>query len=315
MKSNNFLVPIIFFLVSFSSLTSQNDTSQPIVTLEKSQSQFLNSLETTSWSDGTHFSGRVAFISNQPIGKRDFEYLARHNEDFRIISLWKRQIPTLETYSHTNSPRLFLFVTRVLNSNTVKQKRSMIQIHSTDFEMLKSIGTTTVVIDEPYSSVVTQNRNENGFTREIIKLDASLVYGYFVDIIEPISSDKNRASFQDIASALKKRNLAYIESDSRFRFSNSKYGTSYIKFRDGYINISAKNFGASALVIPFEYSNCLEVKNREVLTNLKAIYPVNLVQTLILFRDSVEIELRYRTNPFLNPLCRFRDYLGFRKLL
>jgi hypothetical protein len=68
--------------------------------------------------------------------------------------------------------------------------------------------------------------------------------------------------------------------------------------------VQATSQGDSLLVLPFDYSHCLRIKNTRGGAEL---VPVNLHQTGLLFKASVEAEVTYRFGLFDESECRRDD--------
>ena len=70
------------------------------------------------------------------------------------------------------------------------------------------------------------------------------------------------------------------------------------------LHVKATSSGTSLLVLPFEYSHCLRLKETGSTARL---IPVNLQQTGLLFDGSADVEIDYRFGPLANPTCRGDD--------
>jgi hypothetical protein len=70
------------------------------------------------------------------------------------------------------------------------------------------------------------------------------------------------------------------------------------------LHVKATSPGISLLVLPFEYSHCLRLKETGSTARL---IPVNLQQTGLLFDGSADVEIDYRFGPLANPTCRAND--------
>jgi hypothetical protein len=70
------------------------------------------------------------------------------------------------------------------------------------------------------------------------------------------------------------------------------------------LHVKATSPGTSLLVLPFEYSHCLRLKETGSTARL---IPVNLQQTGLLFGGSADVEIDYRFGPLATPTCRGDD--------
>jgi hypothetical protein len=71
------------------------------------------------------------------------------------------------------------------------------------------------------------------------------------------------------------------------------------------LSVRAESTGWSMLVLPFEYSACLQLHHEG--SPAARIIPVNLQQTGLLFQGRIDVRLAYRYGPLDHPECRRQD--------
>jgi hypothetical protein len=76
------------------------------------------------------------------------------------------------------------------------------------------------------------------------------------------------------------------------------------------IHIETQSRGTSLLVLPFDYSHCLEVEGQ----GLDRMIPVNLSQTGLVVRGKVSLDIAYRYGLVKGTSCRKQDLERIRKL-
>jgi hypothetical protein len=76
------------------------------------------------------------------------------------------------------------------------------------------------------------------------------------------------------------------------------------------IHIETRSRGTSLLVLPFDYSHCLEIKGQ----GLDRMIPVNLSQTGLIVRGKVSLDIAYRYGLVKGTSCRKDDLQRIRKL-
>jgi hypothetical protein len=76
------------------------------------------------------------------------------------------------------------------------------------------------------------------------------------------------------------------------------------------IHIETRSRGTSLLVLPFDYSHCLEVEGQ----GLDRMIPVNLSQTGLIVRGKVSLDIAYRYGLVKGTSCRKDDLQRIRKL-
>lgn len=75
----------------------------------------------------------------------------------------------------------------------------------------------------------------------------------------------------------------------------------------GKLRLSAKSRGMSVLVLPLEYSHCLDIEVVGGKSSQVRLLRTNLLQAGVLFSGQLEATLRYFTGPFHNAGCRIED--------
>ena len=104
-----------------------------------------------------------------------------------------------------------------------------------------------------------------------------------------------------------------FERGELVRASNSRL----VAIRDGY-HLTASAPGRALLVLPFQFSHCWEIEGSRDRV-VPRIFRANIVQTGILFKDTVDARLRFRFEPW-SASCRLDDVrdltlLGFKYVL
>jgi hypothetical protein len=88
----------------------------------------------------------------------------------------------------------------------------------------------------------------------------------------------------------------------------------HLSFTDGDLHFRARSSGRSLVVVPLEYSRCIELRTHKSspLAGTISLHRVNGLLTGVLFDYDADIVLAFRTGPLHNPLCRLDDYLELR---
>ena len=73
--------------------------------------------------------------------------------------------------------------------------------------------------------------------------------------------------------------------------------------------------GRSLVVLPFEFSHCLEAQPLSADAETPRLVRVNAIETGVLFNERVSAPIRYFAGLFHNPACRIRDSRDFPSLL
>jgi hypothetical protein len=83
---------------------------------------------------------------------------------------------------------------------------------------------------------------------------------------------------------------------------------SRLEVHAGFLALQAQAPGRSLLVLPVEFSRCLDFQWNSPGDEPPRIYRANLDQTAILFSGQIDVRIALRINPYSNPFCRYRDY-------
>ena len=79
--------------------------------------------------------------------------------------------------------------------------------------------------------------------------------------------------------------------------------------------LRARSGGQSLVVVPLEYSNCLELRNAGPAGSTARLGRVEGLLTGVLFDREVDAVLAFRTGPLVNPSCRWKDYREFKDMV
>jgi hypothetical protein len=77
-----------------------------------------------------------------------------------------------------------------------------------------------------------------------------------------------------------------------------------VALRDGY-QLTASASGSAMVVLPVQFSHCWQIEEGKN-TDFPRIFRANIVQTGILFKDSIDIRLRFVFEPWKTS-CRLQD--------
>jgi hypothetical protein len=81
--------------------------------------------------------------------------------------------------------------------------------------------------------------------------------------------------------------------------------TRLVALRDGYYQVTASAPGSAMLVLPVQFSHCWRVTTGTDAQQPR-LFRANVVQKGVLFKDNVDIRLRFDFEPWQRS-CRFRD--------
>jgi hypothetical protein len=308
-----FLIMIIFIL-NFSNNDPNSEKKWMWPVPENKLVLFLKEKLSITDSD-RYFKGRVLNISeyidhSQPY--QPFPWLRQHHldginaskyhNDFRLTGLWYFNIPTLVEYSSSISPPFFYIVNSFLTKKSDKQLRGAIGISKVNEKILKSMGVRYVISNSEI------NANHEDFV-----FNDLLVY-------ELKNSNLGNYNPTKILYAKKAKDFKEIVENSNFDFSHSivlfdelnidlsHAKNSMLTINKGYMNIQSEAYNYSIIVLPLEFSNCIDVVNNKKDNKDFKILRANLNQTAILFRNKLDLDISLKAGFLNNQFCKIKDY-------
>ena len=86
---------------------------------------------------------------------------------------------------------------------------------------------------------------------------------------------------------------------------------------DGDIHIVAQSAGRSLVIVPLEFSHCIELRDARAGSNAAkaSLLRADGILTGIVFERDLDVILAFRTGPLRNPQCRWQDYQDITAML
>ncbi len=88
-----------------------------------------------------------------------------------------------------------------------------------------------------------------------------------------------------------------------------------IRIEAGALMVSASSSGSSLLILPFEFSRCLQVSSNSPDAPAPAIFRADGPLTGLLFSNRLDARIEYFTGPLSRPGCRIQDASEFSRLI
>jgi hypothetical protein len=275
----------------------------------------------TGLRPGSAFRGRTANMTGRSID-RNVDWLDLHGIDgglvqatgneLRVVGLHYFGIPGLFQYTPTISPFLYAVTSRLLGLPGDKQMRNVIVLRDISPRILAMLGVRFVITDREYDGPASLR------TSIPVKDRTLLLYEIPDPNLGSYSPTKvsRLATATDIITRLgdsdfdpKAEIIADIAEEGE-RLVPAR--NTSLTFLGRSLRIRAESDGRSILLLPLEFSRCVEAKVTEG-TKL-ALFRANLLETGILFAGRLDATLSVQTGPFLNPACRLRDLFDARAL-
>ena len=284
---------------------------------ETAVSKFLT--DELALQPGSVFRGRVASVAGT-----DFEsqwasapMITQHNydvmslfftgNDHRLYGLWYFGIPTLIELNQFSSPFFHLVNARLLNAPGTKDLRSYEIQSIVNDRIMALLGTRYLISDKilPGRLPVTQHRLTEGRDLYVYSVPDANVAGYSATHSRQAADARETVNLL-ADSSIDLRTVAILNGPEELPQLSAATTSKLVVERGGY-RIEATSSGTSLLVLPVEYSHCLESHLTTTDQMPPRLIRANLVMTAVLFSGDVKGELRLRFGP-LSSGCRMRDW-------
>jgi hypothetical protein len=269
---------------------------------------------------GTPFRGRTvnlagtgwdpAYLHVPFVNQHDYDamVLIFVGNDHRQYGLWYYNIPTLGEVSHTSSPFFYLVLSRLLNPAGVSFPRPHVSATLFKPKVLEQLGVRYVLTEQPIPG------RDPALTMEVDPRHAQYLYELPNPNVRGRSATKITVAV-DAADAIAR--LAATDMDftrEAVLFDALPAGAlvpateSRLEVHAGFLALQAQAPGRSLLVLPVEFSRCLDFHWNSPGAEPPRVYRANLDQTAILFSGQIDVRIALRLGPYSNPFCRYRDY-------
>ncbi len=236
---------------------------------------------------------------------QDVKIARETGNSHRLMGLWEFSIPTLEEYQPINNPFLYAFVSRLLSRDIDTQTRNLLMLSNIKIDLLQMMGVRFVIRDTMIDAPAT--------LREKIEI-AGITDLYLYEL--PHSnvgqySPTRTIVAKDAKYAISLMSLQDINYRDTAIVSEPLQGelvpivTSKVRLESGGYRVQASSGGRSMLLLPTQFSNCLQALGPDA--NRVKLVRANLILTGIIFDRQLDIKLEKSISPFSNSGCRWAD--------
>ncbi|MEQ8787998.1 MAG: hypothetical protein RIC55_16950 [Pirellulaceae bacterium] len=234
----------------------------------------------------------------------------------RMLGLWEHNIPTLFDYNYLVPPALYATTTRMLSRPEDEQERNVLVLSRINTPYLESIGTRFIITDFEVPELKLRQQvtsSKCGVTHRLYELpDPNLADYSPTELIEVQAAAQAMKHLQDPGFDFRRQAVVFSAIEARLSPAlSSEMETT----PDGVI-VSAASQGRSLLLLPLEYSHCLDVEVLETdkPSQTPQLLRTNLTQTGLLFSGKSRIRIRFRYGPFTNQFGLLADYRELKQL-
>jgi hypothetical protein len=244
-----------------------------------------------------------------------YEWAQTAGNDEMSIGLWYFRVPTLFEYNQFLSPAFHALVKRALQRPPIVHPRNITILTYPNARVLKLLGVRYVLMPQPDASLGELRATEDraGVPWGLIELPEPNLATY-----SPTSIETRRG----LTAALDFVVDDSVDLTKRAVTSSPVIGalvpvqSSALAMANEDLHIVAKSAGRSMVVVPVEFSHCIELHDSHLGTDTgAALLRANGVLTGIVFEHDLDAVLAFRIGPLHNPLCRWQDYQDLRAMM
>ncbi|MDE3059655.1 MAG: hypothetical protein KGJ06_01430, partial [Pseudomonadota bacterium] len=304
------LTPAAFFLVN-------RDAPERQFPIPSAGSPLTDRLERDiGIAPGRAFAGRVvSMIAGKTFDEQEqYFYAVDHatgNDHFHT-GLWLHDIPTLTEYNQLLTPAFFWFTEQFLQEKPGEQRRNWINFSRLNLPALRLLGVRYILTPDtaiPEAALRETLPVKGKPNLNLFELDKVNTNGVFVT--QAISVHGLAEAKDAIAASFAAPAAVLLGEEKLPPLIAGR--DSHIEIERGGWHITARSDGASLLIVPFEYSRCLDltVHNGPPPQAIRA----DAVLTGLLFDRTLDVTMAARVGEFHRPDCRWQDYKEFRRLM
>ncbi len=272
---------------------------------------------------GKVFRGRVATFTGLAIDRPvnwldlhnlDFTLIKRFGNDHRMVGLWYFDIPTLAEYSPLITPPFYLITRTFLGRPGDWQMRSVMTLRQIGPGILRMMGVRFLITDAPITVGAKLRLRLSGDGNAelfLYELDGANV-GNFSPTKALISGDAHGTLMAMSQPGFDPARTVLVQTPMPEQLVPLE--SSELLVEPGWLQISARSSGTSVLLLPVEYSRCLELKPTSSMSVAPQLFRANLLLTGVLFKEHLEATLTFFNGPLHNGTCRLEDFRDMQRL-
>ena len=312
-----FFAPWLLFLMPTAPISNELVPTSP----EKTpiMKVLSNEIELKS---GNNFNGRVATFTGlslpdnldwAKLGYLDYLLRNEYKTEHRSLSLWFANIPTLWEYNAFITPAFYQFTKKFFSKDGDIQTRNVMVWREINLKMLSLLGVRFIVTDKA---------EESFKQRETVQM-GSLGTHHLYEIV-----DTNLGQYSPV-NAIKLNKLTDIlnlmslnEFDPKLSFITNTETPKKLTLATNVvltinqqrIDITARSKSTSVLILPFEFSNCIKLIDKNTGLEIDKFRANGLLVGLS-FNKNLDATLQFNINPFDTLGCRKLDAKDFIEMI
>jgi hypothetical protein len=243
----------------------------------------------------------------------DWAWISGNDE--MSVGLWYYRIPTLFEYNQFMSPAFHALIKRALQRPPVVHERNITILTYPDVHVLKLLGVRYVLMPQPDASLGELRATEDraGVAWGLIELPEPNLGTYSPTSVETRRDLSSMLDFiADDSIDLSKRAVA----PEQVHGALTPVRAVALSMAGKDLRVVADSDGRSLIVVPVEFSHCLElIETPPEQGGGATAFRIDGLLTGIVFAHHIDAVLSFRIGPLHNPTCRWADYRDLKGLI
>ena len=301
-KRANFLVfiPVVILIASpLSSVYFVDRETRPEPSESDGVVNFLS--EKLSLKKNIEFRGRAGYLEPSPEYPQNIE----------------ARVPLLNDYSHNLTPLAFSLYQELILDGAIQQRRNHFDFELRNLNFYRLLGVRYLVSETRPDEDALGVNSSTGVAikpfgdRYVLDLGTANKGNY--SPVKTFYASSLRETFEIIGSEnfLPQRDVI-LEETVNMDLVPASYAN--LQVEDGKVRSTARSSGVSLLVLPIEFSECLDFSVASEPSNFVSVYRVNGMLTGLMFERELDILIDFKYRLFGESECRLNDLSYFRKV-
>jgi hypothetical protein len=195
--------------------------------------------------------------------------------------------------------------------------RNVIVLRRPDAHVLGILGVRFIISDteltEPFQLMMTEHthKDEVLFLYEVPEVNLGTAAPTEIEVAKGFDEAVDRLTNVTFDA---KRSVIVFDSTIAHKRLHPVHHAEVLMIPGGF-SVEARSSGTSLLVLPFEFSRCLQIDTVADDIDPPRLFRVNAIETGVLFSRHLTAKIKYFTGLFHNSGCRVRDAQDFSELL
>jgi hypothetical protein len=248
-----------------------------------------------------------------------------------FTDLWNFNIPTLEEYGQWITLPMFVFFQKMLASDGDEFDRHFLNIYKLNLKVVSALGVRFIITDKRLNDeslhLVGIQKHKNALSKEIdsskntpplylyeIKTPNLATYSP-IHVIRATTANEMFAHMERPDFLFDKSVVVNEDLPSTIVNQLNDVQHSEMRFKKNAVSVSGKSKGWAMLLLPLQYSHCYTLINKnKSSTDVPRLIRANLVQGALLFKNKLDVVLRFNYGIGRNASCKRDDIMDMQRI-